>query len=372
MEDVVRQTIEQARFFKDALQLGGPPQTVFVGGGTPSTLPRPLLKELLTALGLSGCEEWTVEANPESIDEQFLEICREAGVTRISAGIQSTDERRLRALRRTATRSDIMRAADLLRRYWGSDINLDFIAGIPGQAPAEVTADLSLVDDVNAAHVSLYSLTLEPETPLARLVERGKIRPNPPEQDEELWFCGVEELRRRGYVHYEVSNFCRPGKECRHNLRYWRLEPYVGVGPGAVSTLPAKPIAAAFHRPELAERGNVLRVSNPHDLHGFLAGREGLWGARLEPVRPAEFLLETLMMGLRLREGISAQSFAGRFGCTFDEIFPGLWESWVGRGAALPAADRLALSDSGRMMLDGLLADMRQEPQEKDLRLSWP
>ena len=113
-------------------------------------------------------------------------------------------------------------------------------------------------------------------------------------------------------------------------------------------------------------------MSNPRDIRGYLVGRERLWGAELEAVRPADFLLETLMMGLRLEEGISAGVFARRFGSPFQEVFPGLWESWVSRGAARPAGERLALSDSGRMMLDGLLSEMPHEPDARTLTVSWP
>lgn len=369
---VVEQIIEEARLFKDAMGCGPPFRTVFMGGGTPSALPRSLLQKLLTELEQPGCDEWTVEANPESVDEEFLELCRDAGVTRISVGVQSTTDFHLRTLRRTGSRRDIMRTVELLRDQWAGDLNLDFVAGIPGQTPADVATDLSLLDVLPVSHVSLYSLTYEPETPLARLVEKGDIHPNTPEQDEELWFRGVEELRGRGYLHYEVSNFCQPGKECRHNLRYWRLEPYVGVGPGAVSTVPAAPAAAALGRPDLAHRGPVARISNPPDIRGFLAGREQFWGAEAESVKPEDFLVETLMMGLRLKEGIPAQAFTARFGGRFDEIFPGVWRSWVERGLALPAADRLAMSDSGRMVLDGLLSDIARNPVAKKLRVSWP
>ena len=387
-EAVINQTIQQAAFFLGLLGYDRPPQTVFMGGGTPSTLPRPVLRRLLGGLGHPDSEEWTVEANPESIDQEFLDACRKAGVTRISAGVQSTDDRRLRALRRTASRSDILRAVELLRLRWDRDVNLDFIAGIPGQEPREVREDLSLLDELPASHVSLYSLTYEPDTPLERLVQRGEVRANSAEKDEELWFAGVEELKRRGFKHYEVSNFCSPGKECRHNLRYWRLEPYLGAGPGAVSTLPAGPVAKALGRPELAQAGGVLRMSNPKDIHAFLRGRPGLWGAQFEPIKPEDFLLETLMMGLRLEEGITAEAFRRRFGAGFDELFPGVWESWVSRGYAIPLGDRpalsdrpalgdrLALSDSGRMMLDGLLSglpsEMSSEARGRPLRVTWP
>ena len=343
-----------------------------MGGGTPSTLSRPLLSRLLGAIGGRDCREWTVEANPESIDKEFLDICKKAGVTRLSAGVQSTDDKLLKALGRSARRADILRAARLLRREWAEDLNLDFIAGIPGQERSDVIEDLSLLDDLVVSHVSLYSLTYEPGTPLERLVRGGLVRPNSEEKDEDLWFCGVEELLRRDFRHYEVSNFCKPGKECLHNLRYWRLEPYLGVGPSAVSTLPSGAVSRALGRPDLAARSGVLRMTNPSDTSSFLTGRQGLWGARFEPVEPSDFLLETLLMGLRLEEGISAESFERRFGTAFQDFYPGLWEKWVDQGAALPAGDHLAMSHGGRMILDGLLAEMPEATMARAPRVSWP
>ena len=356
-EEVIRQTIAQARFFFDAMGFDLPVQTVFMGGGTPSTLSRPVLRSLLAAFDHGAVEEWTVEANPESVDAEFLDACAEAGVTRISAGIQTTSDMHLRLLRRPGTRRQIEHALWLLGRRWAADVNLDFIAGIPGQTPDEVRADLSLLDDLPASHVSLYSLTYEPETQLARLVDEGEIRRNSEEMDEELWFAGSDELARRGFRQYEISNFSRPGKECRHNIRYWRIEPYLGAGPAAVSTLPAAALARALARPDLAGLKLPLRVTNPKDIGSFLHGRDQLWGMQTELVDPEDFLLETLMMGLRLEDGIPSALLERRFGSPFERLFPGLWESWSARGLALPPGEKLSFTATGRMFLDGLLTE---------------
>jgi coproporphyrinogen III oxidase-like Fe-S oxidoreductase len=113
-------------------------------------------------------------------------------------------------------------------------------------------------------------------------------------------------------------------------------------------------------------------MSSPKDIRAFLVGRDGLWGAQLEPITPENFLLETLMMGLRLEEGIASEAFLRRFGVDFEELFPGVWGSWVSRGEARPRGDRLAMSDSGRMLLDGLLAEMPHPASERPPRVTWP
>ncbi|MGA2977305.1 MAG: coproporphyrinogen-III oxidase family protein, partial [Spirochaetia bacterium] len=302
---VIDQTIGQARFFLDAAAHGRRVETLFIGGGTPSVLPRKELEKLFSSLSDLGCAEWTVEANPETLDDSFLSLCRDAGVTRLSVGIQTLQEKHLRLLRRRASKEDALSAIRRLGQGWQGEVNLDFIAGIPGQTVQEVRDDLSVLEGSWPSHVSLYQLTVEPDTRLAALVNSGEIALNTPDQDEALWFAGKGALENRGYQQYEVSNFCLPGRECRHNLRYWRIDPYAGAGPAAASTLPG-----SWIMPVLKDRGAadlsspVFRLSNPKDIHAFLQGPEALWGMEIESIAPRDFLLENLMMGLRMARGI--------------------------------------------------------------------
>ncbi len=162
---------------------------------------------------------------------------------------------------------------------------------------------------------------------------------------DELWLAGFEQLEGQGYRNYEVSNFARPGQECLHNLRYWKLEPYLGVGPGAVSTLPGV-------------SGEVLRLYHPEDISAYLAGNP--WGLRQERILPKEFLLETLMMGFRLRSGISAEEFSRRFGRPLPEMFPGLWKGWLERGFLREDPMAYAFTDQGRLLLNRRLLEAQE------------
>lgn len=379
---LVGETIAQARFFLEALGRGHEVrlETLYVGGGTPSALSRENLGRLLAEFRGTVWKEWTVEANPESIDEEFLDICGQAGVSRLSMGIQTMGDAFLGLLGRPGSRSDNENALDLLRSRWTRDLSLDFIAGIPGQTAADVRADLSVLDRLPgsmASHASLYSLTLEPGTGLFAQVQEGGVTMNDPEHDEELWFAGKDELERRGFEHYEISNFCLPGKASKHNLRYWNLEPYLGVGPGAVSTLPTALLREVFEGRGEAGEGlgeglgehAVCRLSNPESIEGYLAaGRDGLWGMEAEGIQPSDFLVENLMMGLRLEAGIPAGRLEQRFGRGFQELFPGLWERWVQRGLALPVEMKgghharvgpgVRLSEAGRLILNSLMAEV--------------
>jgi oxygen-independent coproporphyrinogen III oxidase len=376
MLNVVEETIKQARHFLDSAGSDVGVETLFFGGGTPSCLPPPERELLMRAFTDLHCREWTIESNPETLDESFLETCVRAGVTRLSVGIQSLNTRHLEVLRRHATRDHALAAIGLLRRRWGGQLNLDFITGIPGQTVSDVLDDLSVLGDSWPDHVSLYQLTVEPGTPLERMVDDGSLRLNRGEQDEELWLAGREELIRRGYQQYEVSNFCRPGKECSHNLRYWRIEPYIGAGPGAVSTLPTAWAARASSRPELAETGSpVVRFSAPKDIRAFLKGEGHFWGIETEVISPADFVLECVMMGLRLSGGIQESTLHARFGHGFSDLFPGLWEGWVFRGLALPADGALRLSEPGLLLLDRLLGELFEQRRKSfldDLHVKWP
>lgn len=350
-------------------------RTIFMGGGTPSILARDHFAALLAAFRSTGAKEWTVEANPESLDGEFLSLCAGSGVTRLSLGVQTLKDALLSLLRRSANRASTLKGVELAASRWRGELNLDFIPGIPGQEPGDVVEDLALVDRVKPGHVSLYQLTREEGTPLARLVEAGTIVPNAPDKDEDLWFTGRDELLRRGYGHYEISNFALPEKECRDNLSYWRIDPYLGLGPGAVSTLPARFLAPILGDMAKEDPGAVLRLSNPKDLRSFARGRDALWGMEVETIPPRTFLLDTLMMGLRVARGIKRAAFLHRFGVGFDDLFPRLLEKWRSEGLAEESADRIALSANGRLVLDSLLGQAEEAlspAAAARLEVQWP
>jgi oxygen-independent coproporphyrinogen-3 oxidase len=222
--------------------------------------------------------------------------------------------------------------------------------GVPGQSRADLFRDLREARQAGAGHVSLYALTPPPGTALAEAVQE--------DARDELWLAGFEQLEAQGYRNYEVANFARPGEECLHNLRYWRLEPYLGVGPGAVSTLPGAD-------------GGVLRLYHPENIPAYLAGNP--WGLRREAIRPKEFLLETLMMGFRLRNGIGAEEFSRRFGRPLPDLIPGVWRRWREQGYLQEVCEAYAFTDRARLFLNRRLLEAQEalgEAEEPAVR--WP
>lgn len=351
MDRVVDGILEELAWFAERLRPPAVP-TVYIGGGTPSLLPERSLQRLLSGIHSFAPRpaEWTVEANPESLSLAFLETCAQQGVDRLSLGVQSGRDRLLQVLGRPGDEAANRLALERIASAWRRRLNLDFLVGIPGQSQADLFRDLRQARESGAGHVSLYALTPPPGTALAEAVQE--------DARDELWLAGFRQLESEGYPNYEVANFARPGQECQHNLRYWRLEPYLGVGPGAVSTLPGS-------------GGEVFRLYHSEDLSTYLPGN--FWGLRLEEIRPKEFLMETLMMGFRLRGGIDAGQFSRRFGQPLPELLPRLWRDWVEHGFMREDPAAYAFSDHGRLMLNRRLLEAQEALEALDEpAVRWP
>ena len=359
MESVVRAEIAAIDWFAAALAVASV-DTVYVGGGTPSLLPVDLMEKLFARIGSAWRPaEWTVEANPESLSNEFLAVCARMGVTRLSLGVQSFDDRLLAVLGRAGTPVHTRRALDLLAAGWNGDLSLDLMTGIPTQTAAGALADLEQAIGLKPGHLSVYTLTLEEGTPLRRAVETGECAPPPGDEELSLWSEVGARLADAGYRHYEVSNFARPGKECRHNLRYWRLDPYIGVGPGAASTLPGA-------------GGEALRLETTRDLREYCGTDPPGYLTREAPAA-GSVLLEQLMLGLRLETGIERSRIARRFGMSLEDCLGGLWEKWLGKGWVRPSETDYVCTEEGRLILNVLLREAAGAiADRRDLRVSWP
>ena len=212
-------------------------RTVYLGGGTPSRLGGAGIARLVDLVRdhatISSDAEITIEANPDDVDAESATAWLEAGVNRISVGAQSFDDRVLEWMRRTHNASAIPRAVHAARDAGFSDLSLDLIFALPASLDRDWVADLDMTLALAPDHVSLYGLTIEPATPLGRQRARGALTEAAEETYEAEYLEADQKLSRAGFVHYEVSNFARPGKEARHNSAYWSGVPYAAIGPGA-------------------------------------------------------------------------------------------------------------------------------------------
>ena len=322
--------------------LGGPAvNTVFFGGGTPSYLPPGALGDILavanSAFRIRPDAEITIEANPGDLTGERADYLLRQGVNRISIGVQSLDDGLLGLLGRRHNAAEAVAAVQTVRAAGFANVNLDLMYGLPQQTAGQWRDTLERLADLEPAHISLYCLTLEEGTPLRRWVEQGQLPAPDGDLAADMYDYARQLLGERGYDHYEISNWSRPGLECRHNLAYWRSLPYLGVGPGAHSCLggwrfwngdsprgyiaAVKEWAAAGSTPVLAAGGGV-----PELTEDWLerAGPVGGW----EWIGPELAAAERMFLGLRLLEGmdLAAEStrlgidLAGKYGTAIAEL----------------------------------------------------
>ncbi|MEM9606144.1 MAG: radical SAM family heme chaperone HemW [Actinomycetota bacterium] len=266
----------------------GPVATVFVGGGTPSLVPPERLVEALARLELVDGAEVTVECNPDDVTAHLLATYRAGGVNRISLGVQSMDDLVLQALGRSHDRANVERAVGLARQLGGLDVNLDLIYGGAGEAVEQWRRTVEAVVSLRPDHVSAYALTIEPGTPLADDPARF------PDDDDQAdkYLVADELLSAAGFENYEISNWSRPGQECRHNLLYWRQGDYVGFG-------------CAAHSHRAGRRWWNVRTPERY-IAAVEAGTSTERGA--EELDPEARRVEGLQLSIRTSDGVPARS----------------------------------------------------------------
>jgi oxygen-independent coproporphyrinogen-3 oxidase len=322
--------------------------SIYIGGGTPSLLGAAGVGRLLG--GLKAClprnaGEITLEANPESADEAFLRACREGGVTRLSLGIQTFHEPSRRAVHRAGEGKDLNGRLALAAEYYGGDLSADLITGLPFQDESVVLKDIEKTLFYRPGHVSLYALTAEPGTAL-------KVPALPPSDEaDRLWIRGRDALEAAGYAQYEVSNFSLPGKRSRHNIRYWRMEDWLGIGPAASGTLIDD------------ETGTGRRFTCQAGVDAYLAGKGTVFEEELDRLT---LLKETLLMGFRYAEGPDEELFKKRFHYGIAECIPETTGAWRKRG--LFREDKNALTREGLLFLNSFLIDAFAETDARNPR----
>ncbi len=276
--------------------------TVYLGGGSPTYLGAETLGRLLTGLGrrlptVPGVE-WSVESHPADLTPEVIEVLEGSEVKRLSLGVQSFDAKTLRLIGRRDPEASDPKALGRTLRGWSGTISVDLIGERPGQSAAGLRRDLETALSLGARHVSVYPLSWPGGKPDPR------ERLGYPQFD--AWEVAEKTLADAGFLRYEISNYARPGFECRHSLAYWRMAPYVGIGPGAVGTLP-------YPEATRNEERWTLRASGIQPIAAFLRATETP-AISLETQTKGEALFERLMMGLRVTEGLSLKAIGREFG----------------------------------------------------------
>ena len=322
-----------------------PLDSIFFGGGTPSLMPPRLVGALLAeaerAWGFSPDIEITLEANPSSVEAANFAALAAAGINRVSLGLQALDDDALRFLGRLHDVSEGVAALDVAQRHFAR-VSFDLIYARPGQAPEQWRRELERALGFGTGHLSLYQLTIEPNTRFATDVRLGAFEPLADDAAADLFALTRELTDAAGLPAYEVSNHARPGEESRHNLTYWRYQDYAGIGPGAHG-----------------RRGGMATVRHKKP-ENFLAAvaRNGHGLVEERPLAPHEQATEALLMGLRLREGIDPGALARRFGLANELIDFGRLAFYESLGLAWREGTRVGVTPQGMPLLDALLAEL--------------
>ncbi len=346
LDSLIRETVMRAGDYRDYRVV-----SVFVGGGTPSVVRPEFLAELMAAVRehyqLAEDVEITIEVNPGTVDERALRCYRQAGINRLSIGLQSADNGELAALGRVHTYGQFLGAYYAARRCGFSNVNVDIMSALPGQTLEGYLDTLGkvLALEPQPEHISAYSLILEEGTLLWEQAERGELDLPDEDTDREMYDAAKRVLEGAGYVRYEISNYARPGYECRHNCGYWRRRDYTGFGIGAASLI------------------DNVRFQNGEDLRAYLVNPTGCQCDR-QVLSVSEQMEEFMFLGLRMTGGVSAKEFAACFGKEPEQVYGEVIQKnigdgllkWMGGLSGNPADRRLALTEKGLDLANYVMA----------------
>lgn len=318
--------------------------TIYLGGGTPSLLSPTQIGRILAEI--FGCYEMlsepeiSMEANPATLSLPALRELKQAGINRLSLGVQSFQDDELQLLGRIHGVQEVWETVASLERSGFVNYNIDLIYGIPGQSLQTWIENLGMAIKCHPQHISSYLLQLDPSTPLARRIKQGNL----PEADEDLeadmYYNTIDYLHSEGYQHYEISNFSQPDYACRHNLIYWQAHEYLGLGAGAVSYRDGQ------------------RTINQADFKAYLDDinrDQGCTVEILETMSPREKFLDAIILGLRLTAGIRPEELNQRFGIDFSREYHATIEKLTGQGLLNVEEDRIALSRKGYFLSNQVL-----------------
>lgn len=292
--------------------------TVFFGGGTPSLMPAKSIGDILAAVQrtfpIEQNAEVTMECNPETVDHDYLTAVRQAGVNRLSFGAQSAVSTELNILGREHDFTAVRTAVSTAKEVGFTDYSIDLIYGVPGQTIESWRVSVEEAIALKTPHLSLYCLTIEPGTPMHRWLQSGQIQPPDGDLAADQYELACELLASAGFIQYEISNWCQPGHESKHNLAYWRNHNYLGLGAGAHGHVDGQ----RYHvvkQPRVYIKRMSGDENNPQfPLSSALADHES--------ATTEEQMGETMMMGLRLlQEGVPSEKFHQTFGQSLEEVY---------------------------------------------------
>lgn len=325
-----------------------PVDTIFIGGGTPSVPDSALIVGIMEhvrkAFHVAEGAEISMEVNPGTVTREKLTDYRRAGINRLSFGLQSANDRELKLLGRIHTWAEFLESFHLARECGFTNINIDLMSALPGQTRESWKDTLKRVTDLNPEHISAYSLIIEDGTPFGEKYGSEEGRKLLPDEDSEreMYYETKRFLQDCGYERYEISNYAKPGRACRHNIGYWTGLPYLGLGLGASSYM------------------DGCRFAVNSDMKQYLEEKPGMF-TDVEKLTKKDMEEEFFYVGLRMTAGVSLPEFERRFGVSAKDVYPGLMEMFVEEKAAVFQGDRFVLTDYGLDVSNYIMAQFLQD-----------
>lgn len=323
--------------------------SIYIGGGTPSILPAELFQCLLQGIHarfhiLPDCE-WTCEANPGTLTPQWLDVARQNGVNRLSMGVQAKQSSLLNILGRIHEFSDVQQSVSMAKDHGIENISLDLMFGLPGQNLDMWVETLHAALELKPRHISCYGLIPEDGTPLKRDLDTGKLT-LPNENDErEMYDTAIRVLHQSGFQQYEISNFALPGYACQHNIGYWRQVYYLGIGVAASSMLPCTGYP-------------YLRKTNPSTLEEYQSVLSGNLLPEIQFISKEEAMFETLMLGLRMNDGVNEQAFHTMHGVSLEAYRGPALRQQIQKGLIEMSHGSYRLTRRGMDIQNSILVDL--------------
>lgn len=333
-DSYIQALLKELDFYSSYLNLKSV-KTIYIGGGTPSILTLSQLERLLhhiqEKLAFEKDYEFTIEVNPDDVTKEFICFLQDSVINRISCGIQSLSQKALDFCGRRAGVEENLNALSLFEKYWHKKLSLDLISALPEENEKDFLENLLFIINKKPHHISMYSLTIEEETKLGQELEKGLFEYDYDKADK-MWLLGKELLKEKGYVQYEVSNFCRDNNQCKHNLVYWNHENYIGIGAGAAGSLYKKD-------------GSGLRIANKNNISEYINFWNNFNNQKssdfpFEQVSDKELVdrptsqFEFFMMGLRKTCGITENQYFSVFGEIIPASVKKQFEQWEKQGKA--------------------------------------
>lgn len=344
VESLLKEIDDKCRHFGNSYEV----DSIFIGGGTPTVLESNLIFKILKKLNekyrFSADIEITIESNPKTLSLPALKDYLSFGINRLSIGCQSFDDKMLALIGRSHTASDFYRSYEMAKNSGFENINFDIIAALPGETPEKLKRDLEKAVEIKPEHISLYTLQLEEGTVLYEKYLKKEIVPVDEIADRIMYHDSVDFLISKGYEHYEISNFSKPAKECRHNLKYWNLEEYIGLGCAAHSYI------------------DNYRMSNISDLDKYICGInqsgeykhkhkfEEIKNGYIDQIHKntiSDNIKEYMITVLRKTEGFDRNDFKNRFDMDIDDVYKEDIKELIAEGFIQDKSGRISLTPKG-------------------------